>query len=265
MTSEAVAAATDARAPVRVFWAPGCTSCLRTKEFLTAQGVPFESVNVAAQAGAMDELRALGARSVPVVAQGDRYVYAQSLADVRRFLGMKAQADERLTPAVLVERVNLIVPAALRYVAQMSDAELDGPFRNSWAPPRGLAHHVFRIVESFLDAIETPEELTYESTMRGTHEVRPGQDVIGFGRAVLARFNAWWARHADKAGRAPMATYWGEQSTHEVLERTTWHSAQHTRQLMFVLETLGRPVDGPLSERELGGLPLPAKAWDDDK
>ena len=37
-----------------LFWKPGCSSCLRTKEFLIKQGIEFESVN--AEAG----LRALG-------------------------------------------------------------------------------------------------------------------------------------------------------------------------------------------------------------
>jgi len=31
---------------VKVFWQPGCTSCLRTKEFLTKSGVDYESINV---------------------------------------------------------------------------------------------------------------------------------------------------------------------------------------------------------------------------
>jgi len=261
----AVVDVVEAEAPVRVFWAPGCTSCLRTKEFLAKHGVAFESVNIAADPTGMAQLQALGARSVPIVARAGRFVYAQSLADVATFLAMDVRPDARLAPEVLVERVNIVVAAAMRYVRQMSDAELDGPFRNSWAPPRGLAHHVFRIVEAFLDAVETPEELTYESTMRGTHEVGPGQDVIAYGEAVLSRFNAWWAACGDRSARARMATYWGEQSIHEVLERTTWHSAQHTRQLIVVLDSLGRPVDGRLSAADLQGLPLPEKAWDDDK
>jgi hypothetical protein len=51
---------------------------------------------------------------------------------------------------------------------------------------------------------------------------------------------------------------------HEVLERTTWHSAQHTRQLIVVLDSLGREADGRLTGADLQGLPLPEKAWDDD-
>ena len=31
---------------IKAYWQPGCTSCLRMKEFLTRHGVPFVSVNV---------------------------------------------------------------------------------------------------------------------------------------------------------------------------------------------------------------------------
>ncbi|MDR5781399.1 glutaredoxin domain-containing protein [Caballeronia sp. LZ065] len=251
--------------PLRVFWAPGCSSCLRTKEFLTRHGIAFESVNVAAQAGAMEELRSLGARSVPVLAIGTRYVYCQSLADIKTFLELDIPDDTRLTPAVLVERVNLTIMKALGFVRQLPDDVLDGPFRNSWAPPRGLAHHVFRVVEAYLEAVEEQRELTYEMTMRGTHEVVPGQDVLTYGEAVLARFNRWWQRHRDDDFSVMQPTYWGEQSLHEVLERTTWHAMQHARQLTVVIEAQGHAVRDPFMPADLAGLPLPEKAWDDDK
>ena len=74
---------------VRVFWQPGCTSCLRTKEFLTKHGVDYESINVHGNAAGMEELRKLGARSVPIVARGDRFVFAQTLTDVIQFLDLK--------------------------------------------------------------------------------------------------------------------------------------------------------------------------------
>ena len=254
---------TSSRPPLRVFWAPGCTSCLRTKEFLARRGVEFESVNVANRPAAMQELAALGARSIPVVSRGTDWVYAQSLNDVTRFLGIAAAEGARLSPGVLSERVNIILPKAMGFVAQMSDVVLDGPFRDSWAPPRGLAHHVFRIVEAFLEAVQTPCELDYNQIMAGTHEVVPGQDVAGYGQEVLDRFNVWWARAKDSDFNAGMETYYGPQTLHEVLERTTWHSAQHARQLMVVIESLGRAVVEPLTAADLVDLPLPEKAWDD--
>jgi hypothetical protein len=50
-----------------------------------------------------------------------------------------------------------------------------------------------------------------------------------------------------------------------VLERTAWHPAQHTRQLMLILETLDIEPDRALTAADLAGLPLPDKAWDDEK
>ncbi len=76
---------------VKVFWQPGCTSCLRTKEFLTKSGVDYESINVHGNPAGMEELRKLGARSVPVVARGGKFVFAQALGDVIEFLDLKVQ------------------------------------------------------------------------------------------------------------------------------------------------------------------------------
>jgi hypothetical protein len=253
----------SSRGAVRVYWAPGCTSCLRTKEFLAGRGIAFESVNVKARAGAMDELAALGARSIPVVARGSEWVYAQSLADVTSFLGIEPQLQRRLAPDELAARTTTVITKAIGFVQQLADAVLDAPFRDSWAPPRGLAHHVFRIVEAFLEAVETPCELTYDNIMAGTHDVRPRQDVAGYGAEVRARFEAWWGRHRQDDFGAQVPTYYGEQTLHEVFERTTWHAAQHARQLMVVIESTGAAVQDPLTEADLKDLPLPAKAWDD--
>jgi len=52
-------------------------------------------------------------------------------------------------------------------------------------------------------------------------------------------------------------TFYGPQTVHELLERSTWHSAQHARQLMYVLERYAINPDGPLAEKDLAGLPLP--------
>ncbi|MED5337707.1 MAG: glutaredoxin domain-containing protein, partial [Pseudomonadota bacterium] len=32
--------------PLKVYWQPGCSSCLKTKEFLLDHGMDFHSVNV---------------------------------------------------------------------------------------------------------------------------------------------------------------------------------------------------------------------------
>jgi glutaredoxin len=248
---------------VKVFWQPGCTSCLRTKEFLTAQGVNYESINVQDDENGMTALRELGARSVPVVALGEQFVYAQSLADVIKFLGLNLSLNERLPPEQLAQRVCAVLAAALRYVQQIPDDKLATDVRNRKRSGRELAHHVFRIIEAFLEAT-AGATLTYESTVMGPGaQINTKADILRYGEGVLARFKRWWAACPDKSCMASVVTYYGSHSMHEVLERSAWHSAQHTRQLMMLLEMLSIAPNGPLTEDDLNGLPLPEKVWDD--
>ena len=37
---------TDQQHPLKVYWQPGCSSCLKTKEFLIDNGMKFDSINV---------------------------------------------------------------------------------------------------------------------------------------------------------------------------------------------------------------------------
>jgi glutaredoxin len=248
-----------------VFWQPGCTSCLRTKEFLTKNGVDYESINVHGNAAAMQELNKLGARSVPIVARGGKFVFAQTIGDVIKFLGLDVKQAERLSPEQLMRKMDLVLSAAARYVRQIPAAELDKPFRNRNRPKRVLAHHVFRIVEGFLESMADGKLLTYERIMdEMPATMRSGEDIARYGEAVLARAQRWWSDYPDKSCQSPMAAYFGTHSVHVVLERTVWHPAQHTRQLMLILETLGIAPDHPLTAMDLAGLPLPEKAWDED-
>lgn len=250
---------------VRVYWQPGCTSCLRTKEFLTRAGVDYESINVHGNEAAMAELATLGARSVPIVARGEKFVFAQTIGDVIGFLGLKIQPQAPLAPEALMAKLDLVLTAAARFVRQIPAAELARPFRNRNRPIRALAYHVFRIVEGFLESMDDGRELTYERIMRddAPADMTP-EDLARYGESVLARAKAWWAACSDRTCQRPMATYFGEHPVHLVLERTVWHPAQHTRQLMLVLESIGIVPDRPLAVADLAGLPLPEKAWDED-
>ncbi len=250
---------------VRVFWQPGCTSCLRTKEFLARNGVEFESINVHGNPEGMEELRKLGARSVPIVARGDRFVFAQTIGDVIKFLGLEVRVQERLSPEELVTKLELVLPAAARYVRQIPPEWLDQPFRNRNRPIRVLAHHVFRIVEGFLESMRDGRELTYDRIMQeASPAIRTGEDIARYGEEVLARFRNWWQANPDRACQGMVDTYFGKHPLHVVLERTVWHPAQHARQLILILESLDIEPDGRLTAADLAGLPLPEKAWDED-
>ncbi len=62
----------------------------------------------------MEELRKLGARSVPIVARGEQFVFAQSIADVVKFLDLKVKLHEARAPEALVAKIELVLTAAMR-------------------------------------------------------------------------------------------------------------------------------------------------------
>jgi hypothetical protein len=49
---------------------------------------------------------------------------------------------------------------------------------------------------------------------------------------------------------------------HQLFERSTWLSAQHTRQLIAVLERFDIEPNRRLSAEDLAGLPLPEGLWE---
>jgi glutaredoxin len=246
-------------AAVKLFWQPGCTSCLRTKKFLIRRGVEFQSVNVHDDAGGWEELQRLGPRSVPVVSKGEHFVFAQVLDDVAKFLGLELK-EERLAPEALAGRLDTILGIAEAGVCALPDAALERTLPGRNRSYRALGYHIFHIPEAFLDALDEGVPLVAERVNElPPDEMRTGADIAAHGATVRERFKSWWATGPDAA--RPMETYYGARPLHLVLERTAWHSTQHTRQLEMVLGIVGVPVPRPLTPDLLKGLPLPEDVW----
>ncbi len=250
-----------APARIRVFWQPGCTSCLRVKEFLAGQGIEFESIDVHNDAHGRDQLEELGVRTVPVVALAGRYTLAQSIHDVVKFLDLKTSLADPLPPAELVVRLDLILRAATRYVRQFSPAQLAATFRNRDRTVAALAFHVFRVAEMGWEATQGME-LHFGSFDDLPPPEWGAEAIVRFGDSVRSRLAQWWREETDQTLQYRVPTYYGQRTMHEVLERTTWHAAQHTRQLMLILESHGIAPDQPLMAEDLAGLPLPEAVWD---
>jgi glutaredoxin/uncharacterized damage-inducible protein DinB len=248
---------------LKVYWRPGCSSCVRVKEFLTGLGIDYESVNVSARPEAMDELRALGVRTVPVVARGSDYVFAQELADVSRFLGREV-AFQRLAAPALVEKWLHVLRAAQSHVMQIPAERLGEratPGRDRSI--RDLAYHVYQVPDSFLQAVEDGvEDLTSVYNAPPPAAVKTAADIRDYGARIEKRLRSWWERLPDKSAAGTVKTYYGAQPLHHVLERCTWHSAQHARQIVAVLEGFGIAAEPPLGQKDYAGLPLPAGLWE---
>ncbi|HEX6157002.1 MAG TPA: DinB family protein, partial [Burkholderiales bacterium] len=93
-------------------------------------------------------------------------------------------------------------------------------------------------------------------------DVVSAKDIQKYGEDVTARLERWWSRLPDKSCRQKVKTYYGERSLHELLERCTWHSAQHARQMIAVLERVGVEPKGRLTAADYAGLPMPQGLWE---
>jgi glutaredoxin len=243
-----------------VYWQPGCTSCLKTKEFLRSHAIPFESVNVRKDAGAMERLARLGAKSIPVVTRGEEFVFGQDLDAVARFVGV-AVTRTKLPTAVLVARLIALLDLAAAYAERLPTGALQTKLPGRERTYLDLAYHVPQIVVAFLDAA-LGGRLTFEHfERRPPAHVVTGADAARITRSVAQALAVWWSVNQ---GRLPLSldTYYGVQPLEGVLERTTWHAAQHVRQLERVLQLLAVEMRAPLPAALLDGLPLPRDVWD---
>ncbi len=241
---------------------PGCSSCLRTKEFLIEHGIAFESINVKEVPGALTELADLGFRSVPVVARGRQGTYCQDLRDVADFVGVSI-TEPALSPAQYVHKCHLVIDAACRYARQLSRDQLRGSFPGRDRPYSDLVYHVFMVIRAFL-ASANGGRLDYEWFERPTPDgVETGEQLAELGREVGEALAGWWQ---SAGGNLPdrLDTYYGRRRSLDVLERTTWHAAHHCRQLEALVKQFGYAPDGPLGDAELAGLPLPQEVYDNE-
>jgi glutaredoxin len=252
----------DAVEQIRVFWMPGCSSCVKVKEFLTSLNVPYQPVNVLTEVDAYAEMERLGAQGFPLVSRGKDFVCAQSLEDVAKFLGMEV-AFEKLPPVVLVDRWIYFLELSRTLAGDIPDHQMQHhPVPNRNRTLHGLAYHVFQVPEAFLECVENGlREFDRYFDSPPPEDVRTQDDVRDYGAAVIARLRNWWAGVSDKSVSWSVDTFYGMQPAHGFLERSTWHSAQHVRQLASALEDLKVEAHASIPQRAYSGLPMPLAIW----
>jgi glutaredoxin len=245
---------------MRFYWQPGCSSCVKVKELLTEMGVEFTSVNILESPEGLQELMARGARSVPVLIRGEEMIFTQSLEDVAKFVGKSRQIN-RLPPADLFQRWQYFLNTAIGLIHQIPEDRLhDFPIEKRSRTVSNLAYHIFQVAEGVMAMTEgrTRDSREYDNAIYDHLQTK--EQILAFAEGVIEAHKRWWAA-TDQTGQRRIQTYYGEQPLHQILERGTWHSAQHSRQLNHVLDGFDVSVENPIALSAYEGLPIPKAIW----
>lgn len=174
------------------------------------------------------------------------------------FLDLVVEPRTALPAEVLIQRLAVVLATTIRLTRQFSVERLTDKLPNRDRTVLALANHIVEIAAGYL-LVETGHP--FDAAVAGAipnRELDPG-DLATRSKAVGDRLRA-----LRPAPMREVETLHGTSSRHRVLERCTWHAAQHARQLAFMLERQGVKPDQPLTASALEGLPLPVAVWDDE-
>ena len=195
-----------------------------------------------------------------MLSRGDKFTFGQSTKQIVDFLGLNEKSGPELTTDELVARIDKYMGAALELIPLMPADRLATHVPGRPRSYRTLAFHLFRVVQAFLDANENV------TLVQAMFREEPAADatteaLVAYGTKIRDRFQAWW-QAGDTAPSKTLQTYYGPQTLHELMERTTWHSGQHVRQYMMLLEKEGVSHHRPLVAADFAKLPMPQNVWD---
>jgi hypothetical protein len=226
---------------------------------LSSWGVSYEGIDVEAHPSAMADLERLGIPIFPATIVGEQFVHGWNPKALAELVGVQYVEGPRLMPEELWRRLDHVLAANQMAVRAVSPEQLETRAPDRDRTLRQLAFHVFRLSAAFADCREQgqfPEAWLLEEAPPGTQD---GAAIAEYGQRVRERLLAFCTRPGWCEGH--VSTYYGEQTAHELMERTTWHAAQHVRQVYWFLDRLRIRVEDGLSERDLQGLPIPNAVW----
>ena len=198
---------------------------------------------------------------MPALSVGDRAVHGWNPAGYAELLGVPYTGNNQLPVRELARRLDHILGSAQGLVGQFDTAQLDVIPPERKRSIRDLGFHIFRVGLSFVDTMDQGRMPDTWFEERAPEGMRDGGDVARWGALVRGRIEGWFAGARDDEFERVLEIYYGPQGAHDLLERTTWHCAQHLRQLYILGERMGVKAPSPLPVESFKGLPLPDAIW----
>ena len=232
-----------------------------TKELLSAWNVDFEPVNVEGNLAALQEMVQLGAPLVPAVAYQGKIVHGWNPAAVAQLVGVPYSDTPELSPQALRQRLNRILADAREALERTPVALLETMGKGRNRTLRNLGYHLFRVAASYVDSLEGDGLQEAWLQEEAPDSMRTGADLSQFGAGVQERLERWFGQAPSAVFGETVYTYYGEQTAHSLLDRTTWHAGQHLRQIHDLLEQHAVLTPGSLPAALFDKLPMPRAVW----
>jgi len=221
--------------------------------------VTFEGFDVEAEPLRRRDLEPFGVPRVPATIVGDRVVHGWNPKALAELVGASYAERLQLAPAELARRLDTVLAATQRAIRQVPGERLGMKAPGRDRSVRQLGFHLFRLSAAYVDTREQGHLSEHVFDEQAPAEMADGAAVARYGEAVRRRLAEYCARPGWCDG--DVSTYYGPQSAHDFMERTTWHAAQHLRQIYWFLDRMGVRADAPLTDADLDGLPLPIEVW----
>ena len=211
--------------------------------------------------GADAELKRLGVPRVPAVTVGERAVHGWNPAAYAALVGVDYKPVTKLAPSVLATRLDRVLAATEALVRVIPDDRME------WTPPErnrplaDLGYHIFRLSLGFAEGVDRNTFPETVHTETAPADLRTGEAVARYGALVRGRLSGWFAGAGTDEYDRVVNTYWGPVVAHDLLERTTWHAAQHLRQLYILAERIGVTPPTPEPVDAYKDLPMPSAIW----
>jgi len=221
--------------------------------------VKFDGFDVEAEPARKRDLEPFGIPRVPATIVGDRVVHGWNPKALAELVGARYEERKQLAPAELARRLDTVLVATQRALRQVPLEQLGMKAPGRDRTIRQLGFHVFRVSASFVDTREQGHLSEHWFEESPPAEMADGEAIALHGETVRRRVAAYCAQPGWCDGM--VSTYYGPQSAHDFMERTTWHAAQHLRQIYWLLDRMGVQAESPLADTEFDGLPIPRDVW----
>ncbi len=298
MSTATLEAATET---VTLYWIPGCGNCTRLKGYLATNGVAFEAVNLMDDLDALEDMKKRGIGGLPVVRKGDRWENGFDLTRIDALLGLsgKRAGEARiLSSGELCARMSRILEVAAQAASLVPKARHDDPtptmegfkapflFMRDGTPyiphctTKSLFIHLTGHGEKF-HRLALAADGTYEMGFRfavdaGEGALRIDGEETAFGEVDLATplyrvvmqaellakdIRVWGKAHPEADLSRVIMAHYGERTTAQLMQTMLCSVAQHTRQMLQVVESLGLTPPARIDPADLEGLQMPTGVW----